>query len=228
MSTSTPPPNSLSNQRNLRPGYLILVMISSWFIGVFGLSDAFSKVMFLRDNTVPDISTIIAEFRDETEPVSAILYLFDVAHLRALAEVPKIAFPLFLGKLMLSVLLVITSAMAMSGRPGSRTFAIQTHLAYAALSVASFWLLRTPRYAAIDLMHNLQASLTTIFPAVPPQLLESVRPALDKPLLLLGARIQLALFGVGGLLVGAITLMTPQTKAFFDAVAATSDETEDL
>jgi hypothetical protein len=218
----------LSNQRNLRPWYLILAMISSWFIGVFGLSDAFAKVMFLRDNTLPDIPGIIREFRDETEPVSALVYLFDAAHLRALADITKVAFPLFIAKLILSVVLVITSAMAMSGRPGSRSFTIQTHLAYAALSVASFWLLRGPRYAAIDVLHNLQASLPIIFPSVPPNAIEVCQTAFTRPLLLLGAQIHLAIFGVGGLLIGAIALMTPRTKAFFEAVAAATDETEDL
>lgn len=203
-------------------------MISSWFIGVFGLSDAFAKVMFLRDNTLPDLTAIIREFRDETEPVSALVYLFDAAHLRALADMTKIAFPLFLAKLILSVVLVITSAMAMSGRPGSRSFAIQAHLAYAALSVASFWLLRVPRYAAIDFLQQTQASWPSYFPSAPPNAVELCQNAFTRPLLLLGSQIHLAIFGVGGLLIGAIALMTPQTKAFFEAVAKATDETEDL
>jgi hypothetical protein len=228
VSTSAPPPASLSNQRNLRPWYLILAMISSWFIGVFGLSDAFAKVMFLRDNTLPDITNILRELADETEPVSAVLYLFDASYMRALADVTKLAFPLFLGKLILSIVLVISSAMAMSGRPGSRSFAIQAHLAYAALSVASFWLLRGPRYAAIDAVQHINASLSTILPLVPTNAIEACRTLFDKPWLIWGSRIQLAIFGVGGLLMGAIVLMTPKTKAFFDAVAAATDETEDL
>lgn len=203
-------------------------MISSWFIGVFGLSDAFTKVMFLRDNTLPDISAIIRELADETEPASALLYLFDAAYLRALADVTKVAFPLFLGKLILSVVLVISSAMAMSGRPGSRSFTIQAHLAYAALAVASFWLLREPRYAAIDALQHINASLPSIFPLVPANAIEACRTLFNKPWLLWGSRMYLAIFGVGGLLIGAIALMTPQTKAFFDAVAAATDETEDL
>jgi len=203
-------------------------MISSWFIGVFGLSDAFAKVTFLRDNTLPDIPAIIRDFRDETEPASALVYLFDAAHLRALADVTKIAFPLFIAKLICSVVLVISSAMAMSGRPGSRSFTIQAHLAYAALAIASFWLLRDARYAAIDVMQNVQASLPTIFPYAPLEALKACQGALHKPLLILGSRIHLAIFGVGGMLVGAIALMTPQTKAFFEAVAAATDETEDL
>lgn len=203
-------------------------MIGSWFIGVFGLSDAFAKVMFLRDNTLPDLSSILRELADETEPVGAVFYLFDASYMRALADVAKLAFPLFLGKLILSIVLVISSAMAMSGRPGSRSFTIQAHLAYAALAAASFWLLRGPRYVAIDAVQQINASLSTILPLVPQNAIEACRILFDKPLLILGSRIHLAIFGVGGLLVGAITLMTPKTKAFFDAVAAATDETEDL
>lgn len=206
----------------------MLAMITSWFIGVLGLSDAFTKVLFLRDNSLPDLNAIIRGLGDESDPVAALGSLYESAQLHAFGEMVRIAFPLFLGKLILSVLLVITSAMAMSGRPGSRVVTIQAHLAYAALAAASFWLLRDARYAAMDVMHSVLPLLPKLFATEPPQALHAWTILLDKPALVWLSRLSVGIFGIGALLVGALTLMTARTKAFFEAVAATIEDTEDL
>ena len=228
MSTSAPPPASLSTQRTLRPWYLIITMIISWLIGVLGLSDSFAKIVFLRENNLPDVRALIRGLTDESEPVGALVYLYDASYLRALGEAAKIAFPLSVGKLILSVLLVITSAMAMSGRPGSRTLTIQAHLAYATLAAATYWLLRDVRYAAMDVMVNVHYLLPKLFALQPPQALEAWSLLLQKSSLVWLARFSVAVFGVGALLIGALALMTNRTKAFFEAVAAaTPEDTED-
>lgn len=228
LSTSAPPPASLSTQRNLRPWYLLVTMVCSWLIGVLSLSDSFGKLMFLRDNSVPDVNALIRDLANEPEPVQALLTLLQAAHLRALSESVRIAFPLTVGKLIVSVLLVITSAMAMSGRPGSRTVTIQAHLAYAALAAATFWLLRDARYEAIDVLQNIRPTLPTLFPSLPPPGLEVCLGLFSKTWLIWSARLSLAVFGIGALLVGALALTTNRTKAFFEAVAATAEDTEDL
>lgn len=228
MSTSAPPPASLSTQRTPRPWYLLLAMIFSWLIGVLGLSDSFAKVLFLRENNLPDLQAIIRGLADEAEPVGALWYLYDAAYMRALGEAAKMAFPLSVGKLILSVLLVITSAMAMSGRPGSRMVTIQAHLAYAAISGAAYWLLRGARYAAIDVMVGVRPLLPELCPAEPPRALEACAMLFDKPSLLLLSRLGVAVFGIGALLVGVLALTTTRTKAFFEAVAAATEEPEDL
>jgi hypothetical protein len=154
--------------------------------------------------------------------------LFDAAYLRALSESAKIAFPLSVGKLILSVLLVITSAMAMSGRPGSRSVTIQAHLAYATLSGATFWLLRDARYAAIEVLQSVHPTLPSLFPSVPANVLEACSAVFNQRTLVWSARISVAIFGVGTLLAGALALTTTRTKAFFAAAAAASEDTEDL
>lgn len=227
MSTSAPPPASLSTQRNLRPWYLVVAMICTWLIGVLGLADSFATVLFLRENNLPDVEAIIRELGDETKPLSALKYLYDAAYLRALSDFARIAFPVHVGRLILSVLLVITSAMAMSGRPGSRSFTIQVHLAYAALAVAAFWLLRDARYAAIDVVQSVKPTLPILFPSAPPEALEVCSIFFGKKSLLWNARISMAVFGVGVLVLGALTLMTARTKAYFEAVAATTEDIED-
>lgn len=204
-------------------------MISSWLIGVYGLSDSFANVMFLRENNVPDVRAVIRGLTDEGEPVGALVYLYSAAYLRALGEAARVAFPLALGKLILSVLLVITSAMAMSGRPGTRSITIQAHLAYAALAAATYWLLRDVRYAAIDVMVGVHHLLPKLFASEPKQALEAWSLMLQKPSLLTLARISVAVFGVGAPLIGTLALTTRRTKAFFEATAAaTPEDPEDL
>jgi hypothetical protein len=202
-------------------------MICTWLIGVLGLADSFAMMAFLRENNVPDITAIIRELGDETKPLNALKYLYDAAYLHALSNSARIAFPLFVGKFILSVLLVITSAMAMSGRPGTRTVTIQAHLAHAALAAATFWLHRDARHAAIDVVQTVQPTLSTLFPSAPREALEVCTILFGKKSLLWNARISVVVFGVGALLFGAFTLMTTRTKAFFEAVAATTEDIED-
>ena len=227
MSTSAPPPASFSAQRNLRPWYLVVAMICTWLIGVYGLAESFGTMVFLRENNVPDVAAIIRELGDDPKPLTALKFLYDAAYMRALSDFARLAFPLSAGKFILSILLVVTSAMAMSGRPGSRTLTIQAHLAHAALAAATFWLLRDARYAAIDVVQSVQPTLPSLFPSAPREALEVCSIIFGKQSLIWNARISTAVFSVGVLLVGALTLMTARTKAFFEAVAAMPEDIED-
>jgi hypothetical protein len=230
VSTSAPPPASLSAQRTLRPWYLIVAMISSWLIGVRGLSDSFSTLLFLRENNVPDLRPLVRGINEATESADAFGHFVDLmsaAHLRALGEAAQIAFPLSAGKLILSVLLIITSAMAMSGRPASRVLAIQAHLAFAALATASFWLLRDTRYAVFDVIGSVHHLLPKLFPPEPRWMLRLWSVMFTKTGLVWVSRASFAVFGVGALLLGALALTTARTKAFFDAVAAATKDAED-
>jgi hypothetical protein len=227
VSTSAPPPASPSAQRALRPWYLILAMVGSWLIGVRGLSESFATLLFLRENNLPDVRPLVRGLGESSEPLEALGHLLHAAEQRALGEAASIAFPLSAGKLILSVLLVITSAMAMSGRPGTRLVAIQAHLANAALAVATFWFLRDARYAWIDVMSSVHHLLPKLLVSEPPQTLEVWSAMLSKPTLVWLSRASLAIFGVGALLLGAFALMTTRTKAYFDAVAAATEDAED-
>lgn len=203
-------------------------MICSWFAGVVGLSDSFARLMFLRENNVPDIDALIQALPSEVEPMQALATLFESAYLRAMCEAAKVAFPVHVGKLILSVLLVITSAMAMSGRPNSRSVTIQAHLANAALAVVTFWLLRDVRYAAIDVLQMVRPALPSLLSAHPADMIQVAVTIYSKSSLLWGHRIGLVLFGVGLPLLSVWALSTQKTKAFFDAVAAATEDTEDL
>jgi hypothetical protein len=199
-------------------------MVSSWLIGVRGLSDSFGTLLFLRENNLPDVRPLVRGLSESTEPLEALGHLLNATYMRALGEAAKIAFPLSAGKLVLSILLVITSAMAMSGRPGSRMVAIQAHLAYIAVGIASFWLLRDARYAVMDTMSSVHHLLPKLLTSEPPQALEVWSVMLSKPSLVWLSRVSFGIFGVGALLLGVLALMTARTKTFFEAAAAAAAE----
>lgn len=203
-------------------------MICSWFAGVVGLSDSFARINFLRENKIPDLAELIRSLPSEDDPIQALMKLFESAYLRGMCDAAKVAFPLQVGKLILSVLLAFTSAMAMSGRPNSRAITIQAHLANAALAVVTFWLLRDARYAAVDVLQMVRPALPSLLSAHPVELTQAAVTMYSKSSLLWGQRVGLVLFGVGLPLLGVWALSTQKTKAFFDAVAAATEDTEDL
>lgn len=205
-------------------------MVLAWLIGVQALSDSFSTLLFLRDGSLPDVDTLARGLKDAAKPLEALVELQKAAHLRSLGEAASRAFPLTVGRFLLSILLVISSGMAMSGRKGARTLALQALLANAALAAATFWLLREARYAWIDTVSRVRE----VLPELPPPATADEQQAwklalevLDRNVLISLMRTRLVLFDIGGLLLAAITLTSPRTKAFFDAVAAQAEQTEE-
>lgn len=199
-------------------------MVVAWLIGIQGLSDSFATLLFLREGKLPDVQALIRGLSESSEPLEALGFMLNAARMRSLGEAVALAFPLAVGKLILSVLLVISSGMAMSGRPGSRRLALQALIASASLSIASFWLLREARYAWIDVVAGVRDLLPGLLAKEPPQTLHFWTAILDKPVLLSASRMSLVLLDVGALLVGAVALTTNKSKAFFDAVAAEAEE----
>lgn len=202
-------------------------MVAAWILGVYGLSDSFATLLFLREGVLPDVDAMTRMMKDATEPVEALILVQDAARLRSIGQLAQLAFPLSIGKLILSVLLVISSGMAMSGRPGARSLAIQALIANAALSIATFWILRDARYAWLDAIIRVREVLPRLPDSAPPDQQQAWSLMLDRRWWMWVARIRLGVFDVGLLLSGAIALITNKTKSFFDAVAAEVEEAED-
>jgi len=203
-------------------------MILAWLIGVQGLSEAFATLVYLREGNLPDVATLTQGLKDAAEPIEALMALQEAARLRTLGEMSYLAFPLSAGRFLLSVLLVIASGMAMSGRPGARLLAIQALLANAALATVTFWLLRDARYAWVDSIMRVSEVLPTLPATAPADEREFwTRFLMNRRVWLWLPRVRLILFDVGALLLAAITLTSPRTKAFFEAVAAAQEQTED-
>lgn len=203
-------------------------MVLAWLIGVQGLSEAFATLVYLREGNLPDVAGMTLSLKDAAEPIEALMALQAAAWMRTLGEAGQLAFPLFAGRFLLSVLLVIAAGMAMSGRPGARVLAMQALVANAALAILIFWLLRDARYAWVDSIMRVNEVLPTLPATAPPAEQEYWTSYLmDRRVWLWVPRMRLILFDVGSLVLAAITLTSPRTKAFFEAVAAAQEQTED-
>jgi hypothetical protein len=225
VTSSAPPPPSL-RYRALRPWYFMAVMVFVWLIGVQGLTDAITTLLYLHDGNVPDIDAMTRALTESDQPFKALGFLEDSARLRALGEAMHLAFPLYAAKLVLSVLLVLSSGMAMSGRPGARGLALQALLANAALAVTSFMLLRGARFAWIDSISRI-ADILPQLPGVTPPEQGLWTWVLDRRTLLMLSRIRLIAIDVGVLGLAAFILTRARTKAFFEAARRAAEQAEE-
>jgi hypothetical protein len=202
-------------------------MVLAWLIGVQALSDSFATLLFLREGNLPDVGALARAVKDTPEPIEALMVLQEGARMRAIGEAARLAFPLTVGRFLLAILLVISSGMAMSGRPGARRLSMQALFANAALATASFWLLREARYAWIDVVVRIRDVVPHLPATSPADQQQAWSLLLDKRLWLWLTRLRLAMFDIGALLLAASTLTSPRAKAFFDAVAASTAEPEE-
>jgi len=227
LSSEAPPPPPFARLRVPRPWYLVAAMILAWLIGVQGLSDSLSTLLFLHDANLPDVEALTRGIKEAKEPIEALAQVAEAARLRSLGEASILSFPLTTARFVLSILLVIASGMAMSGRPGSRTLAMQALLANAALAVVSFWMLRHARYAWADAVVQVRELMPDLNAPSPPELQAWWTRMLDRRFWLWIPRIRLILFDVGALLLSATTLLSGRTRGFFEAVKEASERSEE-
>jgi len=202
-------------------------MILTLGIGAREFLEDFATLTFLREGNLPDVEGMTRAIKDAAEPLASLAALQKAAWLRSLGELSGLAFPLYAGRFVLSVLLAIASAMAMSGRPGSRSLALQALVANAAFAVLTYWLLRDARYAWADTIAGVRDVLPALPDAAPPDQREAWPHLLDREIWLWLPRAWLVLFDVCAPMLAAITLLSPRTKDFFDAVAAAQEQAED-
>jgi hypothetical protein len=209
------------------PWFLVAAMILAWALGVKALLDSLSTLLFLRDANLPDVEALASTIKDAKEPIGPLFELAAVAYTRSIGEASAIAFPLGAARLVLSMLLVVACGMVMSGRPGSHRLALQALLANAALATLTFWLMRHARYAWADTVVHTRAMMPELAEPAPPELTMWWARMQDRRFWLWLPRIWLVLFDVGALLLAAMTLTSPRTKAFFDAAEAASAEQDE-
>lgn len=208
MDSSSPPPPSLSPLRSkLRPWYLIAAMMLTWFVGVQGMNEGFTVAAFLRSGTLPagPAASSGALTMADLKQVAAI------EQLRALLNHVHLMFPLSVAELILAGFLVVASGLAMSGRRGARSLALQAIAANALLAVGTFVLTSGVRAAYIaGVVHAVQSV----------DLQPEERAILSNPQFyhwVLG--LKLVIWDLGTLALGVLALTRARTKVFFEAVA---------
>jgi hypothetical protein len=189
-------------------------MILTWFVGVNGMNMGFSTAARIRAGTMPDISTIV----HDAGTMADVVEYGALCAVRATLDHPRITFPLAIGELILSGLLVVASGLAMGGRRGARGLALQAILANALFAILHFALTPFVRAATVDGM--LRALGTISLP-------QEQRAALANAAFYhWGLRMQLG-FHLGALALGALALTRARTKTFFEAVARASERREE-
>ena len=212
--SSVPPPPAPVRGK-LRPWYLVAAMVLTWFIGVHGLNVGFGVASLLRGGSLPD-ATSAALHTSTVEDVWSYGFLQQA---RSLTAHPRTAFPLAVAQVLLSGLLVVASGLAMGGRRGARSLALQALGANALLVVASFAL--TPFQRAAFVEGCLQAVESVgVTPAD--------RSWIFSPFALQWiARVRLVFFDLSVLGLGALALTRPRTKTFFEAVSRATEGPEE-
>ena len=188
-------------------------MILTWLVGFHGLTNGVGVAAFLRSGKVPDVQAML-ERAGSTMNVAQYQAVVANLQLQALAAAHRITFPLAVAEILLSGLLVIASGLAMTGRRGARSLALQALTANALLTVVSFFLTR--RMWAGWLEEAIRITLT--LPTDMPERAAFIHmlPLRDKLQL-----VEVVLFGLG-----VFALTRGRAKRFFDVAARMSDGTD--
>lgn len=196
----------------MRPWYLVLAMAITWLVGVQGLTSGCATVAYLREGSAPDVEAALVEVRRAEEPAESLAALHEAARLKATVERSDLTFPLGAARMLLAGLLVVASGLALAGRPGGRTLALQALAAFAVFALVDYALTRPLREAWIGVV--VQGAF-----ALPEGMAE-------RDLLSRGAfwwwmeRARLVVLEVAGLGFAAFALTRPRTRAFFQAARA--------
>jgi hypothetical protein len=205
--------------RSLRPWYLVATMLLTWLIGVRGFMAGCGTAMYLRGGTAPDVAAVATQARDQGDAFQFTFMVLEAAQARALSEHQDVSFPLSVGKMLLGGLLVIASGLALGGRPGTRSFALQVLFANLAFVALDYGLTRGVRSDWIEMVTRAG---TLLPPGVPE------RDGLMNPDLWWTAeRVRFVLFELTLLGAATLALTRERTKTYFEAVARAIDHSEE-
>lgn len=201
--------------KSLRPWFLVLAMVVTWLSGVYGVTAGCGTVVYLREGRVPDETFAVADAQAIPDASAAVAAYREGAELRAIAAFGKVMLPISVAQVLLSILLVAASAMALAGRPGSRSFALQT-LAANAVFAAVAYAMKTDLRA-----HWVTATV------------EAAQHIGGDPIfgktsssLYWLARARLALFEVGVVGFAVLAMLSKRTTIFLEAVARAEEQRE--
>ena len=193
-------------------------MMLTWFAGVHGLTTGCTNAMYLRDGALPDVATAAQNAHGGWDMMD-FAALVHAVELQAMRLHARVTFPLSVAEALLAGLLVVASGLAMNGRRGARSLALQAVAANALLAAVAYAATRGVRAAWIDAVMRAAAALPVGIPQ---------REAFGNPdALWWAARIKLVVFDLGALALGALALTRARTKTYFDAMARAADSPED-
>ena len=144
-------PQSLAprpSARLARPAYLLFALVTASVLGVGGLSSGCSIIEFYRQTIHPGVS---AQTKMDPE-LHVRVEAMHSAWVQALQQHSSRMIPLAAANVLLSLLLIVASASALSGRARAHLLALQAVAANTAYGVVAFVLERPLRATMIDAM----------------------------------------------------------------------------
>ncbi len=192
-----------------------MAMVMTWLSGVYGVTIGCGTVMYLREGRVPDETFALADAQAIPEPNAAVDSYRTGAEMRAIAAYSTTMLPLSVAQVLLSILLVAASAMALAGRPGSRSFALQTLAANAIFAAVAYGVktdMRT-QWVTATAEAAQQIDGDPVFGKTPSSFY-------------MVARAQLAFYEVGVVGFAVLALLSKRTSVFMQAVARAEDQRE--
>lgn len=205
--------------RRLRPWFLVAAMALTWLAGVHGATHGCATVMFLRDGTMPDDVAALEHARSAATPADGLAEFVSVAQLRAVAELGPKMMPISIAETLLSMCLVLASAMVLSGRKNARAFAIQALVANAVFSVVAYVLTRDVRDHWIGAV--VSAGISLGIPRSGPEAMVG-----DGRFWFWLWRTKLVVFELGVLVIGAMAVLAKRSRAFLDASSEAATDRE--
>lgn len=212
--SSIPPPPPSRSASRLRPWYLVAAMMLTGFVGFNGLNTGAANAIFLREGRLPDLTAAGHAARSSLDMLD-FAALVRAAELSAMLSHVKLTFPIAVAEALLSGLLMFASFLAMGGRRGARSLALQAVVANALLAVGAYVLTRGMRAEWMDVVMRTVAAM----PATAPQHLAFGDPSK----LWWITRIKLFFIELSPLALALFALTRARTKSFFDAVAHTAE-----
>lgn len=215
MASSNPPspPSSPSSAlRKLRPWYLLVMMIVTWFLGINGLTSGCATVEYLRQGTVADVAEVKRRAADEPDALQRIMQVQAAARLHAMSTARDRTFPLGVAQMILAGLLLVASGMAMRGKKGSRSLALQAIAANVALGFFDYELTRPMRGEWIGMVVQAKDIMADQLP--------EHAMLMSPSWLWWSERARFVLVNVGIFGAAALALSTKRARTYFAAVAA--------
>ena len=216
VSSSVPP---TLRARSLRPWYVMASLVLVLLMGVRGLGSGCGTAVFLREGKVPDVAAVAEQARGG-DPFEFTFQVIEAAQATAMAAHRHLTFPLGVGRMLLGGLLLVAAFLALNGRPGSRSLALQAIGATAVFCAVEYALTREVRGVWIDLVVRAGALL--------PEGAPERQSVTSAALWWTAERVRVALFELGTLGLAAVALTRERARLWFEAVAAaTEEETEE-
>jgi hypothetical protein len=193
-------------------------MVMTWFLGVQSMSTGCTTAQQVRSGAMVDVAAA-TQAAEKEDPRQLIYTVHEAARAKAAIEMRQVTFPLSVAKLLLAGLLVIASGLALAGRPGARSLALQALVANVVLSVVAYVLTRDMRAHWIDDVARAGATLPRVEP--------TEAQLLDPRYIWWFERTRLVVLDIGAMLLAAIALTSRRSASFFAAVAAAGDTSEE-